>query len=57
MLRQVYRVIMFPRNCPAEVCSLGVYLSEYAAEQAIEKEKSDYSDKMIFKIETDYMGK
>lgn len=56
MLQQVYRVIMFPSNCPDEVSSLGMYLSEYAAEQAIEKEKKNYRDTMVFEIETDYLG-
>ena len=53
---QVYRVIMFPSNCPSEVCSLGIYRSEHAAEQAIEKEKKYYSDNMVFEIESDYLG-
>lgn len=55
-MQQVYRVIMFPSNCPSEVCSLGIYLSEHAAEQAIEKEKKNYSDNMFFEIETDHLG-
>lgn len=56
MLQQVYRVIKFPSDCPAEVSALGVYLSEYEAEQAIEKEKKHYSDNMVFEIESDYLG-
>lgn len=55
-MQQVYRVIMFPSSCPSEVSSLGVYLSEHAAEVVIEKEKKNHSDDMVFDIEIDYIG-
>jgi len=56
MLTQIYRVNMYPETCPSDICSMGCFYSEYEAEKAIEKYKKEYSDTMVFEIETDYIG-
>lgn len=54
-MKTLYEVIMIDGHCPSETCSMGLYETKELAEVAIEKEKLNYSDHMIFEIETKYL--
>lgn len=54
-MKTLYEVIMIDGHCPSETCSIGLYETEELAKVAIEKEKLNYSDHMIFEIDTKYI--
>lgn len=54
-MRALYEVVMIDGDCLSEICSIGLYETEELANAAIKKEKLNYSNHMIFTIETKYL--
>lgn len=47
-----YEVYMMDPHCPSEICSMGLFPSEASAEEYIAVDRLQYSDRMVWTIET-----